>query len=409
MPPVTTGFGTDFPQGAVMNTGLKADAKAKHHHHETKVVVDETGIAHLINTLNKEGYTTIGPRVRDGAVVYEEIDSTEDFPIGMSDEQEGGHYRLVRGTPGAYFEYVCGPTSWKKYLFPPKQKLWAAERKENGFHIETKTEKTPAYAFIGVRPCELAAIRIQDKVFGFNKDPHKDNAYTDSSYAELRSKALFIAVNCNRSGKTCFCASMGTGPRVEKGQGYDIVLTEIIENNKHDFIAEAGSEQGAHILAHLPHRAVSDADTRAAEKTALQARRQNRSMMPEVAALLKKNPEHPRWESVAERCLACGNCTMSCPTCFCNTVEDTTDLLGDHAERWRLWDSCFSIDFSYIHGGSIRKEAKSRYRQWMSHKLSYWHEQFGTSGCVGCGRCITWCPVGIDITEEAKAIKYNSR
>ena len=260
-----------------------------------------------------------------------------------------------------------------------------------------------------MRPCELAAIRIQDRVFGYDKTANPD-ALADSGYAERRAKSLIVAVNCSRAGKTCFCASMNTGPAVEKGQGYDLVMTEVIETNRHEFVMEAGSEKGALILELLPQRKATDTDVRAAESLTARARRQmGRAMVPDVANLLKRNLEHPRWEAVAERCLTCGNCTMACPTCFCTTVEDTTDLSGDHTERWRLWDNCFSIDFSYIHGVSIRREGKSRYRQWMTHKLSSWHDQFGTSGCVGCGRCITWCPVGIDITEEAKAIKYSSR
>jgi formate hydrogenlyase subunit 6/NADH:ubiquinone oxidoreductase subunit I len=121
--------------------------------------------------------------------------------------------------------------------------------------------------------------------------------------------------------------------------------------------------------------------------------------------LLYENFEHPRWDNVAARCLSCANCTMVCPTCFCTTVEDVSDISGNHAERWRRWDSCFTQSFSYIHGGSVRTSAKSRYRQWMTHKLASWTDQFGTSGCVGCGRCITWCPVGIDITEEVRAIR----
>ena len=131
-------------------------------------------------------------------------------------------------------------------------------------------------------------------------------------------------------------------------------------------------------------------------------RRMNTSVIRE---LLYNNLENPHWDEVATRCLNCANCTMVCPTCFCTTVQDVTDLTGKHAERWRKWDSCFSTEFSYIHGGSIRTSAKSRYRQWLVHKLASWHDQFGTSGCVGCGRCITWCPVGIDITEEANAFR----
>jgi ferredoxin len=124
-----------------------------------------------------------------------------------------------------------------------------------------------------------------------------------------------------------------------------------------------------------------------------------------IRDLLYQNFEHTRWDDVAARCLSCGNCTLACPTCFCSTVEDSSDVAGQRAERWRRWDSCFVQSFSYIHGGSVRMSPRSRYRQWLTHKLASWIDQFGTSGCVGCGRCITWCPVGIDITEEVAAIR----
>lgn len=372
-----------------------------------KVVIDETGLNALIALLHKIGYQTIGPKVRDGAVVYEEISSIKDLPEGWTDEQEPGKYRLVKGKQGSFFEYVVGPTSWKKYLFPPNHKMWSAERKNGSFKIHEAEIDAPSYAFIGVRSCELNAIKIQDKVFGFGRDDkHESGIFSDPGYVERRKKSLIIAVNCSRAAKTCFCTSMGGDPHVKEGQGFDLSMTELTAHGKHEFLLEVGSERGALILDLLPHRQASSSDVSAEQEQARKARAQiSRKMVPDVKDVLKRNLKHSRWEKVADRCLSCANCTMACPTCFCSTVEERTDLTGNHTERWRLWDSCFSIEFSYIHGGSLRRETKSRYRQWMTHKLSNWHEQYGTSGCVGCGRCITWCPVGIDITEEAKAIK----
>jgi ferredoxin len=242
-------------------------------------------------------------------------------------------------------------------------------------------------------------MQIQDQVFN-------NGTFADPGYLARRAAALIVAVNCARPSGTCFCASMGTGPRAT--QGFDLALTELIDGEQHDFLVETGSEKGAAILARLPHRtATSDVIAAAEAVLAAAAKAMGRAMVPEVHTLLKNNLEHPRWDEVAQRCLSCTNCTLVCPTCFCTTVEDTTDLAGQMTERWRQWDSCFTLDFSYIHGGSIRREGRSRYRQWITHKLSTWYDQFGSSGCVGCGRCITWCPVGIDITEEARAIRDN--
>jgi len=170
---------------------------------------------------------------------------------------------------------------------------------------------------------------------------------------------------------------------------------------------EVGTARGAEILDGVPCKEASSEQLAAAKRVvAKTAAHMGRRMdTTDIKALLYRNYEHPRWDNVAARCLNCANCTMVCPTCFCTTVEDVTDLTGDSTERWRKWDSCFTMDFSYIVGGSVRASALARYRQWMTHKLATWIDQFGTSGCVGCGRCITWCPVAIDITEEVRAIR----
>jgi ferredoxin len=352
-------------------------------------------LQHLLDALRTRGYRVVGPTVRDRAIVYDEIGRVAELPEGWTDRQDGGTYRLERRSDAALFGFAVGPQSWKRFLFPPRARLWQADRTPEGFQLRPEPVDAVAYAFLGVRSCELHAIAIQDRVF----------MTSDPLYRAHRERAFIIAVNCGQAGGTCFCVSMNTGPRADAG--FDLALTEILEHGRHDFTIEAGSERGNDLLQMLPTLEAAPGDIDAAARCSERAAQQMGRTMEAtgVAALLARNLEHPRWDEVASRCLACGNCTMACPTCFCSTVEDTTDLTGDHAERWRHWDSCFTLDFSYLHGGSVRTSIKGRYRQWLTHKLATWHDQFGTSGCVGCGRCITWCPVAIDLTEEVAAIR----
>jgi ferredoxin len=340
----------------------------------------------------------VGPTIREGAIVYDHLNSIQDLPIGWGNEQQGGHYRLKKRTDKKFFGYVVGPHSWKKFLYPPKVRLWQAARDKKGFHVTANEEKVPKYAFMGVRSCELHAIFIQDKVL-------QGNVYVDPIYKSRRENVFLIAVNCTEPGGTCFCVSMQTGPKALKG--FDVALTEVLEEGKHYFLVEVGSEEGEEVIRDVPHREAEAVEIKRCEALIQSAEtKMGRSLETEgIKELLYRNAEHPRWEEVAKRCLSCANCTMVCPTCFCTTVEDVNDLKGDHTERWRKWDSCFSMDFSYLHGGPIRSSTRARYRQWMTHKLASWQDQFGTSGCVGCGRCITWCPVGIDITEEARVMR----
>ena len=361
-------------------------------------------LAALLAALAADGYRLLGPTVRDGAIVYDEIEGVSDLPRGVSDEQAPGRYRLSRRADDALFGHVVGPHSWKRFLHPPALRLFGAVREGRTFAISPPGgAPLPRSAFVGVRPCDLAAIACQDRVF-------LGGPFVDPTYRALRDATFVVAVQCGEARASCFCASMGTGPRAESG--FDVALTElIVEARPPEYVAEAGTDRGAALLARVAGRKANpeELERAAAASRRAEAQMTRRLETDGLREALAASLESPRWEETAKRCLSCANCTMVCPTCFCTTVEDTTDLTGDHAERWRRWDSCFTMDFSYIHGGSVRRSAASRYRQWLTHKLSTWWDQFGASGCVGCGRCITWCPVGIDLTEEAAALRKTAR
>jgi len=361
-------------------------------------VLERSGLEQLLQALKAEGYQTLGPTVREGAIVYDELQRLEDLPIGYTDHQEGGTYRLRRRSDEALFGYNVGPHSWKRFLHPPLLRLFRSHRENGKLEFESEDEPIPKYAFFGVRACELAAIQIQDRVFlgGPYQDPH---------YQARREQVFIVAINCTQAGNTCFCTSVNSGPKAQTG--FDLALTEVLEGDRHYFVGEVGSEAGARLLDRVAHRPAEGSEWSQAEALVAQAARQmGRQLDTEgLKEMLYQNLEHPRWEEVAARCLSCGNCTQVCPTCFCTSVEDHTDLAGQVAERTRRWDSCFTADFSYLHGGSVRVSTRARYRQWLTHKLATWQDQFGSLGCVGCGRCITWCPVGIDLTEEVAAMR----
>ncbi|WP_338682263.1 4Fe-4S dicluster domain-containing protein [Streptomyces acidiscabies] len=361
-------------------------------------VIDEDGLEVLVATLVAQDRTVVGPTVRDGAIVLAELTSAAELPYGQGVELDAGRYRIAPRADRAVFAHSAGPQSWKSWLHPARERLWSADRTPGGDVTFTPADpEPPAYAFLGVRPCDLRAIAIQDRVLTGGR-------YQDTGYGRRRRRALLIAAECTEPGATCFCVSTGGGPAADPG--YDLALTEIVDDDGHRFLARVGSEEGARLLDAVPHRR-ADTVTEATARGAVDAARDRMGRaLPaaDLRSLLSGNLDAERWDDVAARCLTCGNCTMVCPTCFCVTTEEVTDLTGDHTERWQRWDSCFDLDFSHLHEGPVRASGRSRYRQWLTHKLSTWHDQFDSSGCVGCGRCIAWCPVGIDLTEEVAAL-----
>jgi sulfhydrogenase subunit beta (sulfur reductase) len=359
-----------------------------------------------------DGHRVIGPQVADGAIVWRDLRRAADLPAGWLDEQDGGHYRLRQDPEAGAFDHVCGPHSLKNFLFPPRETVARFVREGDAWRMDESIEEPPALAVIGARGCDLAALAIQDRVF-------LGGDYQDPCYRRRREKLFLVAVNCRRAAPTCFCHSMGCGPACTAG--FDLALTEYADR----FACEIGTAAGAAVLDRLPSGpdaaaivACTPEEIGRAREVPQRLAERMRARLPEAGEprprsletdglrdLLFSSLEHPRWQEVAERCLSCTNCTLVCPTCFCAGVTEVADLAGERVERERHWASCFSLDHARMHGSSVRHTTASRYRQWLTHKLAGWIDQFGTSGCTGCGRCITWCPVGIDLTEEVAVIR----
>jgi sulfhydrogenase subunit beta (sulfur reductase) len=376
------------------------------------VWLDRSGLQALIDALAATGYRVVGPQVADGAIVLRDLANVTQLPHGWLDEQDGGSYRLSYDPAAGTFDHVVGPHSLKNFLFPPRETIQQFERLDGAWQERALSHDDRPLAVIGVRGCDLAALAVQDAVF------IRDD-WCDPAYAARRARLFLVAVNCRRAAATCFCHSMGTGPAVTAG--FDLALTEFADR----FAVEVGTPAGAALLSIVAEH-VAILPCTAAEIDAIRAvpqdlRTRMQARTPEAGGprprsldtdgirdLLFGNLEHPRWRDVADRCLSCANCTLVCPTCFCHSVEEVADLSGDHVTRDRRWASCFTLDHGRMHGGNARPTTASRYRQWLTHKLAGWIDQFGTSGCTGCGRCITWCPVGIDLTEEVAAIRETS-
>ena len=366
----------------------------------------------LLETLIDDGYHCIGPQVRDGAIVYAALESIDQLPWGVSDRQQPGAYQLTSAAPLAgqepaseqvnqahrAFAWSVPATSIKPLLFAPTEPLWRAQPDALGNLVFHQVLPEPKQiALFGVRPCDLRAIEIQDTIF-------LAGPYADIRYQVRRSELFVIALNCTHSGDLCFCVPTGGSPEAERG--YDLALTELDKG----YLIHSGSEVGRNVLARLNTRSASTAQRQVAQDGYAAARRQQKLQhqelkelkeLPSQAACLNllNLADHPAWDAVAERCLACGNCTQVCPTCFCHRVVEHSSLDQSQSEHCRQWDSCFSDQHSYCAGRVIRDTTKQRYRQWLTHKFASWHQQFGVSGCVGCGRCISWCPAGIDVIE----------
>ncbi len=353
-------------------------------------LLPRTDFDSLIAALKASGAQCLGPTLRDHAIVYAPLSTSAELPQGVHDQQAPGSYRLSKTNDARWFAWANGPQALKPLLFSPQEPLWQVEREmDGGLVFHTQVPEVHLTAVIGVRACDLAAMALQDQHFISG-----DNI--DQAYASRRQQLIIVAVNCTHPASTCFCHATGDGPVIQ--DHYDILLDELDDG----FAIQTGSSRGEAIVAQLRLHALTPQhhqQIQAAHDAAVE--HQSRYLpATDIAALLLQHQQAEHWQNIGDRCLACGNCTSVCPTCFCHHTIEQPELDGKITTRLRQWDSCFSQDHSYIHGITLRPDSASRYRQWLTHKFATWIAQYGRSGCVGCGRCISWCPVEIDVTEE---------
>lgn len=354
-----------------------------------------SGLHELISLLAEQYDEVIGPTVVDGVIRLRPISSVHDLPSGVGDQQEANCYRLVASDDGRRFAYGPGPDSLKSIVHPVDAPVWTMRRRDGSLVVDLAPPSPSRRAVIGARACDLRAVGVLERTQTAGEHP-------DPSVTERRDELFVVAVDCTDPAPTCFCASAGGSPRATTG--FDLALTELDTTAAGVvYVVRTGSERGRRLVEQLelepaPVHVVDAADTAVAGAAAAQLRE-----LPEAAFLAVHDDGHPRWQEVGSRCTACTRCTNVCPTCFCTEADDVVHTDGS-ADRTRHWVSCFEATYWGAGGPPDGPPIAGRYHQWLRHKLGTWHAQFGESGCVGCGRCITWCPSGIDLTAEIEAL-----
>ncbi len=262
-----------------------------------------------------------------------------------------------------------------EFLLPQKDLLFRYIQHSGRYVFESEEPKPRL--IMGIRPCDLKAIKVLDKIFG--SEP------ADNSYMRKRRSLILVVLNCNHPGKACFCSQLGAGPECQ--DGFDLLLTELDSG----YLVESGSSSGMLILkdyseffqdADLSH--INEKNNKMDEATRMMEPCQNRSPDYILNAI-----ERADWESLGRQCLNCGGCTFVCPVCHCFNI---IDLGVPDGERLRCRDSCILSGFSRMTGNvNPRKSAGERLRNWYLDKFQHIPENTGLQGCVGCGRCIQVC------------------
>ncbi|MBT4835845.1 MAG: 4Fe-4S dicluster domain-containing protein [Methylococcales bacterium] len=346
----------------------------------------------LFQSLLDHGYRIMAPVVRDDSILYQQINSADALPHGIIDDRHNGSYQIAQAKTPRCFAWSNPQQSLKSFVFSPVEILWKSFYKDNELVFQAiKAEAQPTVIF-GVKGCDIAGLQLLDQHFYHKKTP-------DTHYQQRRDNLILFGINCFRSGSQCFCTNTGDGPNISSPS--DCIMSELDEG----YIIHHVNSPLTEIIDTLQLKLATTAQQQQATYESSQAALSQQQKLPEITAnSVFEQWSHPVWNDIADTCLGCGNCTTVCPSCFCHQESSDVSIDLTESSQTRSWDSCFTTQHSYLHGFYIRPERSQRYRQWLSHKFSGWQSQFGRIGCTGCGRCATYCPVGIDPTQVLQTL-----
>ena len=281
----------------------------------------------------------------------------------------------------------------KNVFFPRTEVMMRYTRTTKGVELKSEDVDARDAVLFGVRPCDARSFALLDMLFDQEK-------YKDPYYIEKRAKTAVVTLACSHPPYTsCFCTSVGGHP-VDK-TGSDVLLTDLGDQ----YLAEFLTAKGENLVKYFGDAKADGAAEQKKEAIVAQAGGEIKSKIPakEIKPILDVNFEHPFWNTIYQKCLACGTCTYLCPTCHCFDISD--EMKYDDGRRLRNWDSCmFALFTKETSGHNPRQSQKERWRQRTMHKFKYYVDNFDAIACVGCGRCVMYCPVNIDIRKIVEDI-----
>ncbi len=298
----------------------------------------------------------------------------------------------VRSFEDCDFDTLLPRDTLKKYQFLPADQVLAYTKEARMVEVRGAAVEADETVVLGSRPCDAFAVRSLDGVF--TTEPAFD------PYRVRREKTTIVSMSCHQPAETCFCTSAGIGP--DSTEGSDLLLTEVSGG----FFVEVVTEKGRELVATCREYFTEAGEEGTGERNragALLREKVTREAQYEAVRRVLDRPEtfsHEEWEKIGQTCIGCGVCTFLCPTCHCFDIVDEPVL--DRGSRWKIWDACQFADFTLeASGHNPRDRQYKRYRNRVFCKFKYYIDFYQMTGCVGCGRCIRYCPVGIDITEAA--------
>jgi sulfhydrogenase subunit beta (sulfur reductase) len=332
-------------------------------------VIKKEDIADFLDTLLKD-YEVFAPVKRDRLVVFDQIHSGRE----------------------AFLTFTATVMSPKEILLPQSETLFTYSSTDSAADLEVPSGREKPRLIFGIHPCDVKSLVFLDRIFN-------EEEYKDVYYLERRKGMVVVSMGCIKPRLTCFCTSVGGGPFSTEGSDLQLVdigdeyVVQVLSDKGEKLLGKARLEDAGEDKVSLMRRVAEDAEASMAPKLNIDGLKEK----------LDKMFDDPIWDVLTEKCLSCGVCTYLCPTCYCFDIVDEARVSG--GERIRLWDSCqFPLFTLQASGENPRPTSKERYRQRIMHKFSYLIDNCGRIGCVGCGRCVTECPVNLDIRQIITAI-----